>query len=76
MRHALPGKVPACCSLLIQLRHLPTLHMMPQVRAILTGALTMSDGTTLNTATELNSFVYNTIAGWCASGSSIGCAKL
>jgi len=39
--------------------------MMPQVRAILTGALTMSDGTTLNTATELNAFVYNTIAGWC-----------
>ena len=25
----------------------------------------MSDGTTLNTATELNSFVYNTVAGWC-----------
>ena len=40
-------------------------HVALQVRAILTGALTMSDGTTLNTATELNAFVYNTIAGWC-----------
>ncbi len=41
-----------------------------QIRAVLTGALTMSDGTTLNTATELNAFVYNTIAGWCATPSS------
>ena len=38
-----------------------------QVRAVLTGALTLTDGTVLNTATELNSFVYNTIASWCES---------
>ena len=44
---------------------LTTCSAAAQVRAILTGALTMSDGTTLNTATELNAFVYNTIAGWC-----------
>ncbi len=37
-----------------------------QLRAVLTGALTLSDGTVYNTATELNDFVYNTIAGWCA----------
>lgn len=36
-----------------------------QIRAVLTGALTLTDGSVLNTGTELNSFVYNTIASWC-----------
>ena len=44
-----------------------------QIRAVLTGALTMSDGTTLNTATELNAFVYNTIAGWYALNKRKAC---
>lgn len=34
------------------------------VRAILTGALQESDGTTYNVGTQLNSFVYNTIVSW------------
>jgi hypothetical protein len=37
------------------------------VRAVLTGALQESDGTTYNVATQMNSFVYNTVVGWCAS---------
>ena len=41
-------------------------EVVSQLRAVLTGALTLSDGTVYNTATELNDFVYNTIAGWCA----------
>jgi hypothetical protein len=40
------------------------------VRAVLTGALQESDGTTYNVATQMNSFVYNTVVGWCASCSS------
>jgi hypothetical protein len=36
------------------------------VRAVLTGALQESDGTTYNVATQMNSFVYNTVVGWCA----------
>ena len=36
-----------------------------QLRAVLTGALTLSNGSVYNTATELNDFVYDTIAGWC-----------
>lgn len=37
------------------------------MRAVLTGALQESDGTTYNVATQMNSFVYNTVVGWCAS---------
>lgn len=36
------------------------------IRAVLTGALQESDGTTYNVATQMNSFVYNTVVGWCA----------
>ena len=34
------------------------------IRAVLTGAVQESDGTTYNVATQLNAFVYNTIVGW------------
>jgi V8-like Glu-specific endopeptidase len=34
------------------------------VRAVLTGALQESDGTTYNVATQMNAFVYNTVVGW------------
>lgn len=41
------------------------------VRAVLTGALQESDGTTYNVATQMNSFVYNTVVGWCAAASTL-----
>lgn len=34
------------------------------IRAIVTGALQMTDGTVINLAVMMNSFVYNTIASW------------
>ncbi|KXZ50154.1 hypothetical protein GPECTOR_17g790 [Gonium pectorale] len=34
------------------------------IRAILTGVIKMSDGTSLNVGTELNAFVYGTLAAW------------
>lgn len=37
------------------------------IRAVLTGALQESDGNTYNVGTQLNSFVYNTVVGWCAN---------
>ena len=75
------ARFPMCCQLIENLRlhqaayHLGigasqllmTVSVVVQIRAVLTGALTMSDGTTLNTATELNAFIYNTIATWCVS---------
>jgi hypothetical protein len=39
------------------------------IRAILTGAIQESDGPLYNVGTALNSFVYNTIVGWCAANS-------
>ena len=41
------------------------------VRAVLTGALQESDGTTYNVATQMNSFVYNTVVGWCVAASTL-----
>lgn len=34
------------------------------IRAIVTGAQTLSDGTTQNVGIKLNSFVYNTLSAW------------
>ena len=34
------------------------------IHSIVTGAVTLSDGTNLNVGIQLNSFVYNTIVGW------------
>jgi hypothetical protein len=37
------------------------------VRAVLTGALLESNGTSYNVGTQMNAFVYNTIVGWCGA---------
>ncbi len=34
------------------------------IHSIVTGAVTLSDGTNLNVGIQMNDFVYNTIAGW------------
>ncbi len=34
------------------------------VRAVLTGALSQTGESAYNVATQLNSFVYNTVVGW------------
>ncbi len=57
------------CSIVAGLTHVPSAPAQDggnrTIRAVLTGALQETDGTTYNVATQMNAFVYNTVVGWC-----------